>query len=169
MSGPRLPADGVIHSQGLRLRPHVIIRLSLFVPAGILIAASAAAWADVSTSVIPRFAASVPIMAASFVLAMRWFLVAGAECANGTLIVRGLLWSRRIPRSQIEKITKGYVFVWWRTPRGHRRVSAMTAFWSRPNPVESVTKYNNDPINSIPERVTRGPGSVWQKASHSER
>jgi hypothetical protein len=81
-SESRLPVDGITHPQVLKLRPHVIIRLSLFVPAGILIAACGVAWADVSSSLITRFVVFVPIMAAGFARAMRWFLFAGASNAS---------------------------------------------------------------------------------------
>ncbi|MDN4613207.1 hypothetical protein P5G50_01975 [Leifsonia sp. F6_8S_P_1B] len=95
--------------------------------------------------------------------AARWTLLSGARLDGATLVVHGLLWSRRIPLSSIRRVSKGYAAVYWVTKAGRRRVTPLTPFWSNPRPVEFVTQYNSRMINAIRSwfrdaQRGRGPG-----------
>ncbi|MFJ3489911.1 hypothetical protein [Leifsonia aquatica] len=105
------------------------------------------------------------LIATSVYLAVRWFGFAGARRLGDTLIVSGILWSRRIPLRRIDRVTTGYVFVVWRTRRGGWRWTPITSLWSKPRPLDVVTRYSNRNV-----RVIRG----WVKdavaaAPHQDR
>lgn len=131
----------------VHLRPHPFVRFAMIVPAAVLTYAS--------LNVLIRhpgpetFVLALLFVVPSVAGALRWILVAGASRVEHTLIVRGLIWSRRIPLNAIQRVSKGYSTVYWETSSGQRRATPLTAFWSKPRPAEFITEYNNQRINSI--------------------
>ncbi|WP_313539515.1 hypothetical protein [Leifsonia aquatica] len=65
----------------------------------------------------------------------------------------------------LDRVTTGYVFVVWRTRSGVWRWTPITSLWSKPRPLDVVTRYSNRNV-----RVIRG----WVKdavaaAPHQDR
>jgi len=85
---------------------------------------------------------------------IRWLGWAGAHRDGDDLVVTGVMWSRRIPLGQIDRIRSGYVAVSWRTQRGTRRWTPITPLWSKLRPLEFVTRHSNHEIRIMREWVT---------------
>jgi hypothetical protein len=91
--------------------------------------------------------------------AVRWIVFAGASRDGDTLVISGLVWSRRIPLRQVDGVTKGYVTVHWHSRNGRRIATPVTALWSKPRPIEFVTRYSNARVNTI---------RSWVQAAHEK-
>ena len=133
------------------LRPHWLQRLGLLVPIVIVVGATFSVWVD------DRSAASDSLMAVVGSLGVycsaRWLLLAGVRRSRETIVVHGVLWSRRIRLAQIDKVSKGYVAVYWRARTGQMIITPVTALWSRPRPLPMVTRYSNHAVDAIREWV----------------
>jgi hypothetical protein len=71
----------------------------------------------------------------------------GVEGTATELIVRGWLWSRRIPRGAITEISPTKVT--WITPSGRGRWTPLTMFWNGLNPWTPIAEHNEHAIHSI--------------------
>ncbi|MFZ7086870.1 hypothetical protein [Curtobacterium sp. RRHDQ10] len=69
----------------------------------------------------------------------------GVDCGDDGIVVRGLLWSRRIPWKAISAVSSDPAGEWfmpvvtWRTVRGSRRLTPLTGFWVTNDPFGLVT------------------------------
>lgn len=140
----------------MRFRPHPLVRFGILLPAGIIPMAIVSTWSSANSMADAREAGAVILVCA--LVAGRWVLFAGAECSDSHLIVRGLLWSRRIRRDAIMGFSRDYVFVRWRTRRDVVVFSPMGPFWSKPNPAAFVSAYNHTVLEKISDWVDSRPG-----------
>ena len=137
---------------GRRLRPHPFQYFGGFLPPAVLVlAGSVAVHTDPDAPQLRN--AVVVLIAFSGYLTVRWFGFAGARRVGDALVVTGVLWSRRVPLYRIDRVTTGYVFVVWRTSRGRRRWTPVTALWSKPRPLDFVTRYSNRNVRTIRDWV----------------
>lgn len=128
-----------------RLRPHWIQRIAVLVPGIVVSAAGFSVWANSPSSAT----LALMLVGGSLYGAVRWVAFAGVSRRGDILLVSGLVWSRRIPLRQIDRVTKGYVTVHWHSRNGHRVATPVTALWSEPRPMEIVTQYSNERVNEI--------------------
>jgi hypothetical protein len=147
-----------------RLRPHWIQRLGMLLPGFVVSAAGVITWSNSPTAGGAVFA--VVLVAVSALGAVRWLAFAGVTRRGETILVRGLVWSRRIPLRQIDRVTKGYVAVHWHSRSGHRVVTPVTALWSKPRPIEIVTRYSDNNVNVIRGWIRSTPVSEAADARH---
>lgn len=91
----------------------------------------------------------------------------GADCGVDAVVVRGLLWSRRIPWTAISAVSSDPAGEWfmpvvtWKTRAGTRRFTPLTGFW--------VT---NDAFGFATEPARRGLRALrreWRGRVHAER
>jgi len=130
-----------------RLRPHPFQYVGgSILPLTLILVGIFTVQADSDT---PNVIGAAVLIATSVYLAVRWFGFAGARRLGDTLIVSGILWSRRIPLRRIDRVTTGYVFVVWRTRRGGWRWTPITSLWSKPRPLDVVTRYSNRNVRVI--------------------
>ncbi|MEN2736799.1 hypothetical protein ABCS02_03315 [Microbacterium sp. X-17] len=90
---------------------------------------------------------------ASLYVAARWVLFAGIRRHGDRVIVTGMLWSRRIPLRQVDRVTGDYSSIHWHTRSGLRLITPLSALWSKPHPVQNVTQYNNKQLSMLREWV----------------
>lgn len=127
-----------------RLRPHPFQYVGgSILPLTLILVGIFTVQADSDT---PDVIGAAVLIATSVYLAVRWIGFAGARRLGDTLII---LWSRRIPLRRIDRVTAGYVFVVWRTRRGGWRWTPITSLWSKPRPLDFVTRYSNRNVRAI--------------------
>lgn len=130
-----------------RLRPHPIQYFGMaFVPV-ILVAVAVVSYQKSPTGSL--LIAAGFLIAFSLYFAVRWFGFAGARKDKDDLVVTGPLWSRRIPLAHVDRVSFGYVAVTWHTRRGKRRWTPITPLWSKPRPLEVVTRHSNNKVMTI--------------------
>lgn len=133
------------------LRPHWLQRFGMLIPTGVVTAAGVHV---LITEATPAAAVAFVILAApSIYVAIRWVLFAGVVRSSTALVIRGMWWSRRIPLGRVRRVTKGYVVVQWESRRGRLIYSPVTALWSKPRPIETVTEHSDAAVNTIREWV----------------
>ena len=71
----------------------------------------------------------------------------GAEGTESELIVRGWLWTRRIPRAAISDVTQDFVV--WTAPSGKVRVTHLTMFWNGARTPRPFYEHNVRAITQI--------------------
>jgi hypothetical protein len=116
-------------------------------PAGVVAYAGIGAWIEQPTDAGGAIAVTALLLCSA--AAIRWIFFSGAERIGDTLVVHALFGSRRIPLRQIQRITSGYAYIRWASGKGHRRITLLTPFWSDPNPLEFVTRYNDETLSLI--------------------
>jgi hypothetical protein len=107
---------------------------------------------------------ALPVILICALITVRSIFLAGAICTEDELIVRGMLWSRRIPRTAIEEITESWAVVVWRGMRVGKRFTPMTAFFTG-NSAQWFEDYNHAAIKTVREWVKSGPDHQSQQAS----
>lgn len=136
------------------LRPHIAVRFGTLIPTGCIAAAFVCAWAQ--AQFLTGLAVSLPVIAICALVAVRSIFYAGAICTQDQLVVRGMLWSRRISRSAIDEVTGSWAVVVWRGRGLGRRFTPMTGFFTG-NSAQWLDDYNSGKIRLIRMWVKAGP------------
>jgi hypothetical protein len=119
----------------------------MLLPTGIIAYAAVNAWLEHPTD--DQAAVGSVVVALCLGAAMRWTVFAGAKRVGEDLVVLAMFGSRRIPLDRIQRVYSGYAYLTWKSRGGRTRLTWLTPFWSNPNPLESVTKYNNSQLRII--------------------
>ncbi|MBN9632568.1 MAG: hypothetical protein J0I18_18490 [Actinobacteria bacterium] len=135
----------------VRIHPHWLPRLGVLLPTGVLSISSIAVLQQNFNA--GRVFVAIAFISASLYVAVRWILFAGIRRHGDRVIVTGMLWSRRIPLRQVDRVTGGYSSIHWHTRSGFRLITPMGALWSKPHPLPDVTEYNNKRLTILREWV----------------
>ncbi|WP_426516118.1 hypothetical protein ACPPVQ_15955 [Diaminobutyricibacter sp. McL0618] len=149
-------------SDQIRLWPHPLYRFGMLIPTGVVAAAAIHASA-IESPTVGGMTSGVLILLGSAYVAWRAIFFTGVVCKSDVLIVRGTLWSRRIPRLAIERIPKELAVVVWRGASRRRRYTPLLPFTSVGNTAASVEEYNVAAIKVVLNWVRAAPGYVTPK------
>ena len=146
-----LDDDEVEESEATRLRPNWLVRVSILLPFGpVMIAAAIAPWTFPGGTGLDI---ALVVCTVCLYAIVRWVFFMGVRRDGAHLVVTGAWWSRRIPLSQVERITDLTVFIWWRTRTGRRRFTPLVAFTAQEGSIEIVARRNRWAIAEIRQWV----------------
>ncbi|MFF4253710.1 hypothetical protein ACFY1L_21135 [Streptomyces sp. NPDC001663] len=138
----------------MEILPPTVARVACAAPWAVP-AAGAVAYGAGSADALSRCAAAI-VVALSAMLAVRGYRI-GVRCEADRLVVRGLLWTRVIPRQRIRAVTD-FPAVRWRTATGRSRWTPVTAFMSGGGEFASLGEAKAQCVARL-RRWARGSGS----------
>lgn len=140
----------------MTLRPLLVSRIAGLVP-GILVASFAWPLAEDLTG-YAAFAILAPL-AGGGLLAVRGYRTL-VSLEQDRIVVRGLLWSRTIPRAQVVAIT-GYPALKWRRSSGHYIYTPLTMF-TNAGALRVIEAHNEACLDRLADLVQQPAGAAEQ-------
>jgi hypothetical protein len=141
----------VRHALRVKLRPLLVSRVASAVPgAGIVVAG------------VGTFSGGTPALCAGGIvgsvlvgvlLAVRGFRL-GVDCRDDVVIVRGLVWNRRIPRRAVAAVTD-FPALRWRDERGRIRWTPVIAFAELGGSIPVVARHNGVCVDRLRQLLWR--------------
>ena len=107
--------------------------------------------ATIPTITFPITLANVTVSAvligAPIWLVLRSFL-AGVDISDDTIVIRGWIWSRSIPKNRVTSLSRRR-FIHWTTGTGKRRLTPLPMFWDHPSATHSMDVHNSAAVDEV--------------------
>ncbi|MEU4295577.1 hypothetical protein AB0E63_45795 [Kribbella sp. NPDC026596] len=136
----------------MELRPLMVTRLANMVP-GVVAVGFGIEWWFGASGVLHQVGAAV-LAGVGVAMSVRGFRL-GVSCDSATMTVRGLFWSRRIPRSSIRAITY-FPAVRWSSRSGRIVWTPIIAFAEPGRVIPQVARRNEEATDELRQWVGRG-------------
>jgi hypothetical protein len=153
------------HDAAMTLRPLLIARLVSAVPGLCLAGAAVMGWRAGGREAWPLLAGLAIL---GVVLMVRGYRAA-VVCERGAVVVRGVLWTRRVPTMAVTALTS-FPALRWQTAAGRRRWTPILAFASNDRALPILKRladeHNDRCLDRLAAHIKQGGGRVAAAHSH---